>query len=219
MAADLLGGPGTVRTQGKKQIVPELGVGLLGYAFMGKAHSNGFKKMPYIFWPPPAIPQLQSICGRDRDAVAEAALRYGFKRYTTSWKEMVDDPSVQVLDNCAPNDAHSAPCIEAARKGKHLICEKPLARNAAEAKAMWVAAVEAGIKHMCNFNYRLVPALCLARRLITEGRLGRIFHFRAQYLQEWLIHTPGIRGCPGCGGRIKRFPEQAHWATSATSWI
>jgi predicted dehydrogenase len=174
-------------TQANVEEIARLGVGMLGYAFMGKAHTNGYKKMPYIFWPPPAVPDLVSICGSNKDAVAVAARRFGFEKYTTVWQELIDDPHVQLLDNSAPNHLHAEPCIAAVQKGKHVLCEKPLARTATEAKTMWNAAERAGVKHMCNFNYRLVPALCLARQLITNGRLGRIFHFRAQYLQEWIV--------------------------------
>src|SRR5579859_4477502 len=119
---------------------PEVSIGMLGYAFMGKAHANAFKTMPYIMWPPPAIPRLTAIAGRNEQAVREAQLRYGFERYSTDWHEIVEDPQIQVLDNSLPNNLHAEPCIEAARRGKHLLCEKPLARTAEEAKAMLEAA-------------------------------------------------------------------------------
>ncbi|MGM0367497.1 MAG: Gfo/Idh/MocA family protein [Actinomycetota bacterium] len=167
--------------------IPEIGIGMLGYAFMGKAHSNGLKKMPYIFWPPPAIPKLVNICGRTKDKVAEEALRYGYSRYCTDWHELIEDEDVDVLVNVGPNNIHHEPCIEAARAGKHIVCEKPLAINSLEAKKMLDAAKGAGIKHLCNFNYRMVPALVLAKNLIADGKIGKIFHFRASYLQEWII--------------------------------
>ncbi len=166
--------------------IPELGVGMLGYAFMGKAHSNAFIKMPYIFWPPPARPRLVAIAGRDQKAVGEAARRFGYARTYRRWQDLVADPDVQVFDNGAPNDLHAAPCIAAAEAGKHIICEKPLARDAAEAKTMLDAVEKAKVKHSCAFNYRFVPAIRLARDLIEAGKLGRIFHFRATYLQEWI---------------------------------
>lgn len=167
--------------------IPEIGIGMLGYAFMGKAHSNGYKKMPYIFWPPPAIPKLVNICGRTKDKVAEEALRYGYSRYCTDWHKLIEDKDVEVLVNVGPNNIHHEPCIEAARAGKHIVCEKPLARTAKEAKEMLDAANRAGIKHLCNFNYRMVPALALAKNLIEDGKIGKIFHFRAKYLQEWIV--------------------------------
>ncbi len=169
------------------QDVPTLGVGMLGYAFMGKAHTNAYKTLDYIYTPPPAHPRLVAIAGRDRAHVEAAARRYGYEKAVTDWRDLVDDPEVQVFDNGAPNNLHAEPCIAAARAGKHIICEKPLARDAAEAKRMLKAAQAAGVVHMCAFNYRFVPALKLARDIITAGRLGRIYHFRAQYLQEWIM--------------------------------
>ena len=169
------------------QDVPTLGVGMLGYAFMGKAHTNAYKTLDYIYTPPPAHPRLVAIAGRDRAGVEAAARRYGYEKAVTDWRDLVDDPEVQVFDNGAPNNLHAEPCIAAARAGKHIICEKPLARDATEAKRMLEAAQDAGVVHMCAFNYRFVPALKLARDIIAAGRLGRIYHFRAQYLQEWIM--------------------------------
>ncbi len=167
--------------------VPEIGIGMLGYAFMGKAHANGYKQMPYIFWPPPALPRLVNIAGRSDDAVRTAAARYGFARSTTDWHAVVDDPEVQVFDNCGPNNLHAEPSIAAAEAGKHVICEKPLGRTADEAKQMLDAVNKAGVKHLCAFNYRFAPAVLHARNLIQSGALGRIYHFRARYLQEWIL--------------------------------
>ncbi|WP_025745843.1 Gfo/Idh/MocA family protein [Kallotenue papyrolyticum] len=166
---------------------PEIGVGMLGYAFMGKAHTNALKKLPYMIYPPPAIPRLVAICGRDQTAVAEAARRYGYERFYTDWHQLIEDEQVQLFDNGGPNDQHAEPCIAAAQAGKHILCEKPLARNAEEAKAMLDAVTAAGVKHMVAFNYRFVPAVRLAYDLIKSGRLGRIYHFRAVYLQEWIM--------------------------------
>ncbi len=166
---------------------PEIGVGMLGYAFMGKAHTNGLKKLPYMMYPPVAIPRLAAICGRTEDATAEAARRYGYEKYYTDWKKMLKDPNVQVFDNGGPNDAHAKPSIAAAEAGKHVFCEKPLARTADEAGKMLEAVEKAKVKHMVAFNYRFVPAIVQARKLIESGKLGRIFHFRAVYLQEWII--------------------------------
>lgn len=166
---------------------PEIGVGMLGYAFMGKAHSNALKKLPYMMYPPVAVPRLVAIAGRTEEATAEAARRYGYEQYYTDWRKMLDNDAVQVFDNGGPNDAHAEPCIAAAGAGKHIICEKPLARSAAEAKSMLDAVNKAGVKHMVSFNYRFVPAIVQARKLIESGALGRIFHFRAVYLQEWII--------------------------------
>lgn len=166
---------------------PEIGVGMLGYAFMGKAHSNAFKKIPYMMYPPPAIPKLVAICGRNEEATRAAAVRFGYERYYTDWRALVEDEAVQLFDNGGPNDTHAEPCIAAAQAGKHILCEKPLARTAEEAKTMLDAVQKAGIKHMVAFNYRFVPAVRQMRLLIESGALGRIYHFRAVYLQEWIM--------------------------------
>ncbi len=166
---------------------PEVGVGMLGYAFMGKAHSNAFKKIPYMMYPPPAIPKLVAICGRNEAAVAEAAKRYGYESYYTDWHRMLENDQVQLFDNGGPNDTHAEPCIEAAKAGKHVLCEKPLARTGAEAKAMLDAVTKAGVKHQVAFNYRFVPAIRQAYDLIRSGKLGQIYHYRAVYLQEWIM--------------------------------
>ena len=170
---------------GKK--APEVGIGMLGYAFMGKAHTNAYKKIPYMMYPPPAVPRLVAICGRTEAATAEAARRYGYEQVYTDWRKMLENDKVQLFDNGGPNDAHAEPCIAAAKAGKHILCEKPLARTAEEAKEMLDAVAKAGVKHMVAFNYRFVPAVRQARNLIESGALGRIYHFRAVYLQEWIM--------------------------------
>lgn len=166
---------------------PNVGVGMLGYAFMGKAHTNAFKSIPYMMYPPPAVPELVAICGRDEDAVSEAARRYGYAGYYTDWREMLADDRLQLFDNGGPNNVHAEPSIVAAEAGKHVLCEKPLARTAAEAKEMLDAVNKAGVKHMVGFNYRFVPAIRQAKALIAGGALGQIYHFRAVYLQEWIM--------------------------------
>ena len=170
-----------------RENVPEIGVGMLGYAFMGKAHSNALRKIPYMVDPLPAVPALVSICGRNEAAVRDAAARYGFQRYCTDWRDLIQDDAIQLFDNGGPNDTHAEPCIAAAEAGKHIICEKPLARTAQEAKSMLDAVNRAGVKHACAYNYRFVPALRLAREMIERGELGQIYHFRAVYLQEWIM--------------------------------
>ncbi len=167
--------------------IPTLGIGMLGYAFMGKAHTNAYKTLDYIYTPPPAHARLVALGGRDQARVEAAARRYGYEKAVTDWRTLVNDPDIQVFDNGAPNDLHAEPCIAAVQAGKHVICEKPLGRTAAEAMQMWQAAQRAGVVHMCAFNYRFVPAIRLAREIIQAGRLGRIYHFRAQYLQEWIL--------------------------------
>lgn len=174
-------------TKKAQKDIPELGIGMLGYSFMGKAHSNAYKKLSYIFWPPPAIPKLVAICGRDESKVSAAARRYGYSRHYTDWKKLVKDPEVELFDNGAPNNLHSEPCIEAAEEGKHILCEKPLARSAREARLMLEAVRRSQVKNMVGFNYRFVPAIQLAKKLIDDGTIGRIYHFHARYLQEWVM--------------------------------
>src|SRR5438105_3087648 len=164
----------------------EIGVGLIGYAFMGKAHSHALKTLPYMIFPPPARPRLAAIAGRNKRAVETAAARYGYARAYTDWRDLLADPAVQVVDNSGPNDIHAEACIAAAEAGKHVVCEKPLGRSAAEAKTMLEAVQRSGVTHMAAFNYRFVPAIRYAYELINAGQLGTIYHFRARYLQDWL---------------------------------
>ncbi len=173
---------GDARSDGEVQ---PIGVGMLGYAFMGKAHSNAYKTLAYMTWPPPLMPRLVAIAGRDEEGVAEAARRYGFEGYVTDWKALVADERVQLFDNSGPNNLHAEPTIAAAEAGKHVICEKPLGRDADESHETWQRVAATGVKHMCAFNYRFVPAVRLARQLIEAGELGEIQHFRGSYLQEW----------------------------------
>jgi len=167
--------------------VPEVGVGMLGYAFMGKAHSHAMLTIPHMMYPPPAIPKLAAIAGRNEEAVKEAAKRYGYARYYTDWREMLKDDSVQLFDNGGPNDAHAEPSIAAAKAGKHVLCEKPLGRTADESKRMRDEVMATGVKNMVAFNYRFVPAIRQIRKLVESGALGQIYHFRAVYLQEWIM--------------------------------
>ena len=183
------------KAAGNVDDIPSVGIGMLGYAFMGKAHSNALKKLPYMIYPPPAIPELVAISGRNEAAVSEAAQRFGYAAHYTDWRDMIADDRVQLFDNGGPNDAHAEPCIAAAKAGKHVFCEKPLGRNAEESKLMLDAVTKAGVKNMVAFNYRFVPAIVHARNLIASGALGRIYHFRASYLQEWIMphfNTPMI---------------------------
>ena len=165
--------------------IPSIGVGMLGYAFMGKAHSNAFRKIAYMTWPPPLVPRLVSIAGRDAEAVSAAAARFGYERSTTDWRDLVTDPEIGLFDNGGPNSLHAEPTIAAAEAGKHVVCEKPLGRTADESLEIWRRVAATGVEHMCAFNYRFVPAVRLAREMIDAGELGEIRHFRARYLQDW----------------------------------
>ena len=162
-----------------------IGIGMLGYAFMGKAHSNAYRKIGYMTWPPPLVPRLVAIAGRTEEAVADAARRYGFESYVTDWHELVGSNEIEVFDNSGPNNLHAEPSMAAAEAGKHVVCEKPLARTADESHEVWRRVAAAGVKHMCAFNYRFVPAVRLAREMLEAGDLGDVHHFRGAYLQEW----------------------------------
>ena len=165
--------------------IGEIGVGMLGYAFMGKAHANALHKISYMTWPPPLVPRLVAIAGRNEEAVADAASRYGFERSTTDWHDLVADPEIGLFDNLGPNSLHAEPTIAAAEAGKHVVCEKPLGRDADESYEIWRRVAATGVVHLCAFNYRFVPAVRLARELIDAGELGEIRHFRGRYLQDW----------------------------------
>jgi len=166
--------------------IPRIGVGMLGYQFMGKAHSNAFKTLAYMTWPPPMLPELVALGGRNEAAVGEAAQRYGFERHETDWRAIVADPRIELFDNLAPNNLHAEPTIAAAEAGKHVICEKPLGRTADESHEIWRRVQATGVKHLCAFNYRFVPAVRLAREMLEAGELGEIHHFRGAYLQDWI---------------------------------
>ncbi|HEX2111373.1 MAG TPA: Gfo/Idh/MocA family oxidoreductase [Gaiellaceae bacterium] len=165
--------------------VRTIGIGMLGYAFMGKAHSNAYRKIAYMTWPPPLVPRLVAMAGRTEEAVAEASRRYGYEGYVTDWRELVASDEIELFDNSGPNNLHAEPSIAAAEAGKHVVCEKPLARTAEESYDVWQRVAAAGVKHMCAFNYRFVPAVRLARQMLEAGELGEIYHFRGAYLQEW----------------------------------
>jgi predicted dehydrogenase len=154
---------------------------------MGKAHSHAMLTIPHMIYPPPAIPKLVAIAGRNEEAVKEAARRYGYETYYTDWRDMLKNDRVQLFDNGGPNDAHAEPSIAAAKAGKHVLCEKPLGRTADESKQMRDEVMATGVKNLVAFNYRFVPAIRQIRKLVDSGLLGQIYHFRAVYLQEWIM--------------------------------
>ena len=164
----------------------ELRVGIVGYKFMGKAHSNAWLKAPQFF-DLPRKPVLQVACGRSEQPLKEFAARWGWQHTETDWKKMVHRDDVDIVDVCLPQSLHREVAVEAAKAGKHIFCEKPLATSVADASAMLAAVQNAKVVHYLNHNYRRCPAVRLARRLIDEGRIGRIFHWRGAYLQSWII--------------------------------
>jgi predicted dehydrogenase len=167
---------------------PSLGVGLIGYAFMGAAHSQAWRTAPHFF-DLPLRPDLTVLAGRNQAAVTDAAARLGWAGTETDWRRVIERDDVDLVDVCTPGDTHAEIAIAALEAGKHVLCEKPLANTVAEAEAMAEAAARAaanGVRSMVGFTYRRVPAIGLARRLVAEGRLGQIRHVRAQYLQDWI---------------------------------
>src|SRR6266540_2511103 len=174
-----------------------IGVGMLGYAFMGKAHANAYRTIPYMTWPPPLVPRLVAVAGRTEEAVAEAARRYGFERYATDWRNLVSNDEVELFDNSGPNNLHAEPTIAAAAAGKHVICEKPLARTADESYDVWQQVAAAGVKHMCAFNYRFVPAVRLAREMLEGGDLDDVFEAVVEFEGGAIGTVEASRFCPG----------------------
>ena len=165
-----------------------LGVGMIGYAFMGAVHSHAWRSA-HRFFDLPLTPRMQVLCGRDATRVAEAATRFGWEESVTDWRDVIARDDVDLVDVCTPGDTHAEIAIAALEAGKHVLCEKPLANSVAEAERMAAAAAvaaERGVRAMVGFTYRRVPAIALARKLVADGRLGELHHVRAQYLQDWL---------------------------------
>ena len=166
-----------------------LRVGMVGYAFMGAAHSQAWRTVNRVFDLPARV-RMALVCGRDEPKVAEAADRLGWDGYTTDWRRLVESDEIDVVDICTPGDSHREIALAALAAGKHVLCEKPLANSVAEAREMTEAAArarESGVRAMCGFNYRRVPAVALMRQLVADGRIGEIRHVRATYLQDWIV--------------------------------
>jgi predicted dehydrogenase len=163
-----------------------LTIGLIGYNFMGRAHSNAWRQAPRFFNLPAEL-RLKTICGRNAAAVRQAGAQLGWENASTEWQSVVADPEIDVIDICTPNDSHAPIAIAAAEAGKAILCEKPLARDVAEAEQMLAAAKKARVVNMLCYNYRRVPAISLAKQMIERGAIGdRIYHFRARYAQDWI---------------------------------
>lgn len=161
-------------------------VGLIGYKFMGKSHSNAYRQVA-AFYDVPLQPEMTVLCGRDEAAVSAEAKRLGWQGYSTDWREVIGRPDIGLIDISTPGDSHYDIAIAAAEAGKHILCEKPLANTLDQARKMQEAVERAGVVGMVNFNYRRVPAVQLAKQLIDSGQIGEIRHWRAVYLQDWII--------------------------------
>ena len=164
----------------------KLNVGLVGYGFMGRTHSNAFRQVNQFF-DLEYQPVLKAVCARDGEKAKAFAAQWGYESVETGWRNLIARKDIDLIDIASPNDTHAEIAIAAAAAGKMVLCEKPLAMNAAQAERMVEAVEKAGVANMVWYNYRRVPAVTLAKQLIDEGRLGRIFHYRAKFLQDWTI--------------------------------
>jgi predicted dehydrogenase len=168
----------------------QINIGLIGTQFMGRAHSNAYHKVS-DFFDIPATPLLHTACSRNAKQLAEFVNQFKWKHSESSWEKLIECKDIDLIDICTPNDLHMPVAIEAAKAGKAILCEKPMARNVQEATEMYAAVRKAGVINMMIFNYRFVPAIALAKRFIDEGKLGEIYHFNAVYYQDWLT-DPGF---------------------------
>src|SRR5438552_3768925 len=173
----------------------KLNIGLIGYGFMGRAHSNAFRKVNQFF-DLKYEPVLKAICARNEDKLRPFAKKWGWESIETDWRKLIERADIDLIDIGCPNDLHRDIALAAAKAGKMILCEKPLAMNGKEGLEMTKAVEKAGVANMVWFNYRRVPAIALAKKLVDEGRLGKIFHYRAKYLQDWTISAKVPQGGP-----------------------
>jgi len=165
----------------------KLNVAMIGYDFMGRAHSNAWRQVARFMPDLPYEPVMKVVAGRTEAKVKEAAERLGWEEYATRWEDVIGRKDIDIIDICTPGDSHMPIAIAAAHAKKHILCEKPLANTLADAEKMWKAAAAAGVIHMLCHNYRRCPAVALAKQLIDAGTLGKIYHYRGTYLQDWIV--------------------------------
>jgi predicted dehydrogenase len=173
-----------------------LNIGMIGYGFMGRAHSNAYNRVGNFF-DLEYQPVLRAACGRNKAKTQAFADRWGYQTIETDWKKLVARPDIDAVDICVPNDLHMEIAIAAAKAGKMILCEKPLARNAKEGAKMVAAVEKAGVPNMVWYNYRWIPAVTLIKHIVDSGRLGKIFHYRANFLQDWTISPDVPQGGAG----------------------
>jgi len=173
-----------------------LNIGLVGYGFMGRTHSNAFRQAPKFF-SLPFQPVLKAVAARNAERVKAFAANWGYESHETDWRALIDRKDIDVIDIASPNDTHREIALAAAKAGKMVMCEKPLGRNAAEAEEMVKAVESAGVPNTVWYNYRRVPAVTLIKQLLDEGTFGRIFHYRAKFLQDWTISKDLPQGGEG----------------------
>ena len=171
----------------------ELRIGMIGYGFMGKAHSNAYAQANHFF-SCEYKPVLKALCARNADKAQSFANNWGYESIESDWRKLLERKDIDAVDICTPNNVHREIAIAAAKAGKMVLCEKPLAMNAAEGEEMCQAVEKAGVANMVWYNYRRVPAVTLAKQIIDSGKLGRIFHYRANFLQDWTINADVPQG-------------------------
>ena len=208
-----------------------LNIGMVGYGFMGRTHSNAFAQAPHFF----ALdyrPVLKTICARNAEKARAFAEQWGYESSVTDWRRLIDDKSIDLIDIASPNDTHMEIALAAAAAGKMVMCEKPLGRSAAESRKMVEAVERAGVPNMVWYNYRRVPAVTLAKQLIDEGKLGKIFHYRAKFLQDWTISKDlpqggqglwrldvGVAGSGVTGDLLAHCIDTAMWLNGSISTV
>ena len=175
----------------------ELRIGLIGCGFMGRTHSNGYNRVRNFFPDLEYLPVLKAVCSRNADNAKAFAEQWGYESYETDWKAVLAREDIDAIDICTPNNMHAEIAIAAAKAGKMILCEKPLARTLEEARQMVDAVNEANVKNTVWYNYRRLPAVTLAKQIIDSGKLGRVFHYRAQFLQDWTISADVPQGGAG----------------------
>ncbi|MGL4551140.1 MAG: Gfo/Idh/MocA family protein [Gemmataceae bacterium] len=173
-----------------------LNLGMIGYGFMGRAHSNGYRRVPNFFDLPYRI-NLKAACARNEEKVKAFAAQWGYESVETDWRKLIERKDIDVIDICTPNNSHAEIALAAAAAGKMILCEKPLAMNGPEGLKMVEAVEKAGVANMVWYNYRRIPAVMLVKQLIDEGKLGRVFHYRAKFLQDWTINPDVPQGGAG----------------------
>src|SRR6185436_14353819 len=183
-------------TCGPPYLMKKLNIGIIGYGFMRRTHSNAFRKAGNFF-DLPYEPVLKAVCARNEEKVKAFARKWGYESYETDWRKLIAREDIDVIDSACPNDVHCEIAIAAAQAGKMILCEKPLALDGKQGEEMVKAVRKAGVPNMVWYNYRRVPAVTLAKQLIDEGRLGKIFHYRAKFLQDWTISKDLPQGGAG----------------------
>ena len=174
----------------------ELRIGMIGYGFMGKAHSNAYAQANHFF-PSEYKLVMKALCARNAEKAKSFAANWGYESIETDWRKLIERRDIDAVDICTPNNIHKEIAIAAAKAGKMILCEKPLAMNAAEGEEMCQAVEKAGVANMVWYNYRRIPAVTLAKQIIDSGKLGRIFHYRANFLQDWTINAEVPQGGAG----------------------